>query len=408
MTIAFLTLTLVTACVADDWPQILGPNRDGVVTGETLPDALPAGGFKTKWQHKVGSGFAGASVVGGSVFLFHRVDNNEVLEALATADGKPQWKQQFPTDFRPGFTSDGGPRCVPIVHKGRVYLFGATGGLRCVDAKSGDVVWKQDTHETLSAPEGFFGAGSTPIIEGDRIIVNVGGRNGASVVAFALKDGAEIWRSVEDTASYSSPVATTVNGTRHLIVVSRMQTSSLDPTTGKVRWSFPFGKRGPTVNGSSPVVLGDKLLLTSSYGIGATYRAIGDTSATKIWSDTELLASQYATPVKVGDYLYAVDGRQDSGPGSASLICLDAAKQKVLWRQKNLDYGTPLAVGNKLLILTHTGQLIAVAANPSSYKELWRTKILNNSARGYRLPAISDGKLFVRDDSVLKCIELGN
>jgi outer membrane protein assembly factor BamB len=408
MSIAFLTLTLATTCIADDWPQILGPNRDGIVTGETLPDAMPAGGFETKWQHKAGSGFAGVSVVDGTAFLFHRSGNNEILEALAAVDGKPKWKQQFPTDFRPGFTSDGGPRCVPIVHKGRVYLFGATGGLRCLNAKSGKVIWKQDTHKTLSAPEGYFGAGSTPIIEGDRIIVNVGGRNGAAVVAFALADGTEVWRAVEDTASYSSPIAATVNGTRHLIVVSRLKASSLDPATGKVRWSFPFGKRGPTVNGANPVVFGDKLLLTASYGVGAIYGTIGDTSATKIWSDTKLLASQYATPVQIGDYLYAVDGRQDSGPGSASLICLDPARQKVLWRQKNLDYGTPLAVGNKLLVLTHTGQLIAVAANPDSYKELWRTKILNSSASGYRLPAISDGKLFVRDDSVLKCIQLAN
>lgn len=401
-------LVLVVACPAlADWPQFLGPNRNGIAVGETVAAALPAGGFKSVWQRDVGQGFAGVAVVDGTVFAFHREGDSEIVEALNATTGKPIWKKSFPTDYEPGYTSDGGPRCVPTVHKGRVYVFGAQGGLRCLDAKSGDVRWEKKTHKELSAPEGFFGAGSTPVIVGDKIIANVGARNGASVVAFQLDSGKEAWKSIEDTASYSSPIVITKDDRRQVIAISRMKCSSLDPNTGKVNWTFPFGMRGPTVNGASPIVIGDRVFVTASYGIGSVLAKFDGTSVKEEWRDPRFLATQYATPILLDGMLFAMDGRQDRGPGSARLVCVDPLQRKTNWSKPGFDYGTIIAVGDKLLVLTHTGKLICVSAKKAKYKELWRTNVLNSSARGYRMPAISDGKLFIRDGSKLKCVDIG-
>lgn len=399
-----LCALLVSTAYAGDWPQILGPNRTGIAEGERIPASIPAGGLRVAWESPAGEGFAGAAVAKGRVFLFHRVGDEEVLDAFAVTSGDRLWRRAFPTDYRPGYTSDGGPRCVPVVHGDRVYVYGAQGGLRCLSADKGEVVWQIDTHTRYSAPEGFFGAGSTPLVEEDRLIVNVGGRNGAGVVAFDKRTGKELWQSVTDTASYSSPIAVTVGDSRQVIVISRMQTSGLDPKSGKILWSFPFGKRGPTVNGSSPVILENAVFVTSSYGIGSVLADLRANDAAVVWRDSRLLASQYATPVAIGSHLYAVDGRQDTGV--PSLVCLSPREKKVLWKKDGIAYGTLIGAANRLLLLTHTGRLAAFEANSASYQELWQTQVLGNCDRGYRLPALSDGRLFVRDDAVLKCLVL--
>ena len=154
-------------------------------------------------------------------------------------------------------------------------------------------------------------------------------------------------------------------------------------------------------------MIGDRVFVTSSYGIGSVLARFDGASVKEEWRDRNFLATQYATPILIDGLLYGIDGRQDSGAGSASLVCLDPLKRKSKWKKAGFDYGTVIAAGDKLLVLTHTGNLICVAIDSGEYKELWRAKVLNNSSRGYRLPAISDGKLFIRDESTLKCVDIG-
>jgi len=390
---------------AGDWPQILGPNRNGIAVQEKLLEHWPTRGPQEVWSEPVGEGFAGVAVQGNALVLFHRLGDAEVVEVRDSATGNQQWKKQFVCDYQSGLSSDNGPRCVPLIAGHRVYVFGVQGMLRCLELNNGDEVWSRDTWKDFSAPEGYFGAGSSPVLAGDRLIVNVGGRDNAAVVAFDIKNGNTLWQSFDDTASYSSPIVTTVTDVRHAIVVTRLHVVSLDPKNGNVRFQFPFGMRGPTVNGATPVLLDDQLFVSSSYRVGSVLAKIGASSAETTESGEDLLATQYATPIVNGDVMFAVDGRQDIG--QATLKCLNPKTRQILWEEPGFDYGTLVKVGDDLLFLTNGGELIRFAANTEQYVDKQRVKILEPTSRGYRLPAVSNGRFFVRDDTNLKCLQIG-
>ena len=391
--------------IAGDWPQILGPNRDGIATDEKLMEAWPKAGPQQLWAQDVGEGFAGVAVSKGRLILFHRQDDAEIVQAMNAETGKVQWSTEFPCDYQSGLSSDNGPRCVPLIASDRIYVFGVQGNLRCLEFDTGKEIWSRDTWKDFSAPEGYFGAGSSPLLVDDRLIVNVGGRDKAGVVAFSISDGSTMWQQFNDTASYSSPVLASVEGTRHAIVVTRLNTVSLNPDDGSVRFQFPFGMRGPTVNGATPVVMGNKLFVTSSYRVGSVTATMATASVDAVSSGEKLLASQYATPIQHDGLLYAVDGRQDIG--SATLKCIDPAAQKVVWEQPGFDYGTLVKVADDLLLLTNGGELIRFAASKESYQEKQRCTVQDSTPRGYRLPAVSNGRLYVRDDAKLKCLLTG-
>ncbi len=401
--LAGLSLLCATRAVAGDWPQILGPRRDGRADGEKLADSWPAGGPKTVWERPVGRGYAGVAIVGDQGVLFHRVENEEVVEAFDAKTGRSGWKFTIPTSYVSGISPDDGPRCVPIIHGDRVIAFGAQGHLVCLRLADGKKLWGRDTHAEFRAGEGYFGAGSSPIVEGDKVIVNIGGaKAGAGIVAFSLETGNPVWKATNQDASYSSPVAVTVGGVRHVIVETRLTTVSLNPTTGAIRFEIPFGQRGPTVNGANPTVVGDRLFLTASYGIGALFAKIGETSSEKLWDSNDLISTQYATCIADGGMLYGVHGRDDQG--RASLRCIDPDKQKVLWEKEDFDYATLLFADGKLLAQKTDGTLVLIKASPSQYTELASAQIFHTKT--FALPALAAGRLYARDDHTLKCLEL--
>jgi outer membrane protein assembly factor BamB len=389
---------------AGDWPQILGPTRNGRAEQESIGEAFPAGGPPTLWQRPVGSGLAGLAVADGTAVVFHRVEDRELVEALDAASGEPRWSRGFPVDYVPTFTDDNGPRCVPLIHAGRVYVFGVQGGLRCLDLKSGRTVWSRETHRDFGAQEGYFGAASTPIVAGERLLVNVGGkRSGAGIVAFDLGTGKTVWKAVQDDASYSSPVAATIDGTRHVLFVTRLKALSIDPAKGAVRFEFPFGHRGPTVNGASPVVLDGHLFVTAHYGVGAVFAKIGKASADQVWASDEVLSSHYATPIAVGGKLYGIHGQERVNP--AELRCIDPGTGTVHWTQRDFGYGSLIAADGKLLAVLTSGELVLIRPEPAAYRELARARLLPTTTRA--LPALAHGRLYVRDERTLKCFDLG-
>jgi outer membrane protein assembly factor BamB len=403
--IAILFAQAATNAHAGDWPQILGPDRNGIAKGEKLLAKWPANGPAEVWSRAVGQGFAGVAIQDGTLLLFHRLEDFEIVEAIDAATAEAMWTQRFECDYESGMSSDSGPRCVPLIADGQVYVFGAKGDLRCLDLKTGKPVWSRDTRGDFSAPEGYFGAGSSPVLFQDRLIVNVGGRDKAGVVAFSTKDGSTLWQNVEDNASYSSPIVVNVGGNPHAIVVTRLNTVSLNPADGTIRFQFPFGMRGPTVNGATPVVIDDHLFVSASYRVGSVWAKMKASSVDVTASEEKLLATQYATPIHHNGVLFAADGRQDMG--SATLKCIDPAAEKVLWEQGGFDYGTLVKVNDELLFLTTEGELIRFAADVKAYSEKQRCNVLNATPRGYRLPAISNGRLYVRDDKTLKCLQIG-
>jgi outer membrane protein assembly factor BamB len=393
----------VSSAGAGDWPQILGPHRDGRAEGESLANSWPAGGPKVVWERPVGRGYSGVAVVGDRGILFHRVENEEVAEQFDVKTGKRGWKFGIPTSYISGISSDDGPRCVPSIHGDRVIVFGVQGHLACLRLSDGSKVWAHDTQTEFKAAEGYFGTGSSPIVEGDKVIVNVGGaKDGAGIVAFSLETGKLLWKQTNESASYSSPVAVTVNGVRHVIVETRLTAVSLNPNDGSIRFEIPFGMRGPTVNGANPTVIGDRLFMTASYGIGAVFAKIGDASVEQLWASDMLISSQYATCIANDGVLYGINGRDDMG--RASLRCVDPEKQKLLWEKEHFGYATLLFADGKLLAQKTDGNFVLLKASPTQSSELASAQIFNTKT--FALPALASGRLYARDDHTLKCLDL--
>jgi outer membrane protein assembly factor BamB len=389
---------------AGDWPQILGPHRNGIAHDEKIADRWPAGGPKLLWQRDVGDGVAGMAVADGKVIVFHRIGDEERIEALDAASGKPSWTATFPTSFRADVGAAGnGPRCVPLVHQRRVYVVGAGGNVHCVAIDTGKTVWSRPAIKEFQAPNGYFGAGSSPIVEDGKLIMNVGGaRSGGGLVAFDIATGKTIWQATDEQASYSSPVAATIDGVRHVIFVTRFNVVSIDPDSGQVRFKFPFGQRGPTVNAANPLVIDGHIFVTASYGIGAVFAKVRKDKAQVVWANDDVMSSQYPTAIAKDGRLYGIDGRQDGGP--ASLRCVDPKAGKVLWNEDNFGMATLILAGDRLVILKTDGELVVANPTPDAFRPLARSRIFRSTTRA--LPALAGGLLYVRDETTLKCVDL--
>jgi outer membrane protein assembly factor BamB len=408
-TAAVCAIASAASAVAGEWPQILGPNRNGIAAeDEVLADEWPAEGPSTLWQREVGSGYAGVAVAAKRVVLFHRVEDRETIESLDAATGKTLWTHAYPTSFAPQVGSGNGPLCVPVIQGNRVFTYGAQGVLTCCDAATGNEVWRRDTHADFGAQPGYFGAGSSPIVVDDIVVVNVGGGSKeAGIVGFAAATGKTLWTKTSERASYSAPTLCKLNDITHLLVVTRYSVVLLDPATGAVRWQFSFGSKGPTVNAATPLVLSDKagvdhLLVTSSYGVGSVYGSFDRTRMNKVWGGTSSLASQYCTPIALGGFLYAFDGRDDLPP--AELKCIKQSDGQVMWTE-GIGYGTLLFADGKLIAVRTDGEFMLIKPDAAGMQVLARTRPFPpGSVRA--LPALAAGRLYVRDEHTLKCLSV--
>ncbi|MBL8849379.1 MAG: PQQ-binding-like beta-propeller repeat protein, partial [Planctomycetaceae bacterium] len=252
--------------------------------------------------------------------------------------------------------------------------------------------------------ENLFGAGSSPLIDGGKVIATVGGRTQkAGVVAFELATGHVLWKAVADGSSYSSPVMATIGGKQRVIALTRLKCVVLDPHNGDVLAEFPYGLRGPTVTAANPIVIRDQLFLSASYGIGARLVNLAGAQPEELWDGNDLMSSQYTTCIEHDGLLYGVDGRQDIPP--ATLKCFDPVTQKVIWSEEDFGYATLIKADGKLLIMTTDGELVLAALGGDTFQPLKRTRLFNDTVRA--LPALSNGKLYVRDTGTLKCVNLG-
>lgn len=390
-----VAMTLVTGRTtvsrAGDWPQILGPDRNGAARGESLPEAWPAVGPKQRWSQPIGEGYAGPAVAGSRVIVFHRTKDGERVDAFDAKSGKSLWGTDFPANYRGGIDPDRGPRCVPVIQKDRVIVFGAAGDLRCLNLSDGRELWSRAAYADFQGDEGYFGAGSSPLVVEDRVLVNVGGAKGAGIVAFSLATGQTLWKSFTDDASYSSPTLATLGDKPAAIFVTRLNCVAVSPESGEVRFQFPFGKRGPTVNAATPIIADGQLVLTASYGIGARVAPLA--SATKpLWENDDSLSSQYSTPVYHAGHLYGIHGREDVG--GAELRCVDPRTGKVAWSESGFGVANLILAGDKLLIVKTDGTVVLAQANPRSFRKLGQAQITNATTRA--LPALAAGNLYLR------------
>jgi outer membrane protein assembly factor BamB len=211
---------------AQDWPQLLGPQRNGVYSGS---GRTPAGQL---WKKNIGAGFAAPVVAQGKLIVFFRDGNKEFVEAWNPASGAKIWSYSYPTSYRDDFGFDEGPRSAPTVDEGRVYTFGAEGQLHCVNLADGKRVWSEDTHARFQVRKGFFGAAGSPVVDGSIVMANIGGKN-AGIVGFDKATGKVLWSASDDEASYSSGLVTTAGGLKRALFLTRAGLVDLDPSNGK-------------------------------------------------------------------------------------------------------------------------------------------------------------------------------
>ena len=394
-------LAVAAPVVATDWPQVLGPQRNGTYSGPPLAEAWGASGPKVVWRKQVGQAFAGPALVQNRVLLFHRIGNEEVLESLDAKTGAPVWRYAYPTNYRDDFGFDEGPRAVPVVADGIVYTFGAQGQLHAVDLAKGTRVWSEDTMKRFNVPKGYFGAAGSPLVEGGRVIANVGGDK-AGIVAFDAKTGKVVWTATEDDASYSSGMAATIGGRRSAVFLTRDNLIGLDPGTGAVLFQRRWRARiAASVNAATPLVVGDSIFVSAEYGPGAGVLRVEGSKLVDVWTSDEVLSNHYATSVYHDGHLYGFHGRQEFGP---SLRAVDFKTGAVKWTQDQFRAGSITLAGDKLLIVREGGELILAPASPQAFRPLARAQVLPGVLRP--LPAIADGFVYLRNENTLVCLDL--
>ena len=402
ITILAAVFCLAFCTRADDWPRLLGPDRNGVSRETNLTLTWPKDGPKILWKTKAGLGWSGPVVASNRVVLFHRVDDKEVIDALNATNGTRLWRAEYPATYRDDFGFEEGPRATPSIDGNRVFTYGADGMLSAWDFTNGTNLWRVDTRKQFKSDKGFFGIACSPLVEGRAVILNIGGGNGAGIVAFDKSNGQVLWKATDQEGSYSSATATTLNGRRRVFVFARDGLVALDPADGQVLWEFPWKPSiRASVSAATPLVIGDTIFISASYGAGATLLRFHESAPEKIWSGDDILSNHYATSVPDGRFLYGFDGRQEQ---RCHLRCIELKTGKVRWSENRFGAGTLLVVGDKLLILTERGELVSAPASPDKFTPLARAQILGAEIRAH--PALAHGLFYARDKGTLVCVDL--
>ena len=402
MRLRLLVLLFFSApLLAADWPQFLGPARDGVYVGAPLNEKWPASGPRALWRKQVGSGLSGPVVAQNRLILFHRADNTEVVESFDALSGAPQWRFAYPTAYRDDFGFDEGPRAVPVVDGGAVYTYGAEGKLNAIDLATGKAIWNVDAMRQFEVAKGFFGAAGTPVVEAGKVIANVGGKKGG-IVAFDAKSGKVMWTATTDAASYSSGIAATVLGRRYVIFFTREGLVGLDPANGQVMFQRAWrARQAASVNAASPLIIGNRIFVSAEYGPGAGVLQFDGAKLQDVWLSNDVLSNHYATSVHHDGVLYGFHGRQEFGP---VFRAADLQTGKVLWSTERFGAGSVTLAGNRLVIVRETGELVLAAASPKSFQQIASARLLPPTLRAY--PALANGVLYVRNDDTLVAVDL--
>jgi outer membrane protein assembly factor BamB len=435
-TCLILVLTLCASRAgAADWPQWLGPNRDGVWRETRLLEKFPKTGPKFLWKTPIGTGYSGPAVVAERVYVMDRerakdvtgkplpankgiIQGNERILCLDATDGKLVWKHEYDCPYKISYPS--GPRTTPLVRDGRVYTLGAMGDLMCLDAATGAVRWSKNLPRDYKIKPPLWGYAAHLLLDGDLLYSLVGGE-GSAVAAFHKDTGKEVWKalSTEDVC-YSPPMIYEAGGKRQLIVWHSDSINGLDPLSGKVYWTQPYPAAGapqrPAVNISTVMRMNDLLFISSTYHGPMMLKVAADRPAvTVLWDRNKPrgLNCLMPSPLLKDGLVFGVGA---DGP----LICLEAVTGKELWRTyaatggEKSDCGTAFLVsqGDRFVIFNDQGDLILANLSAKGYQEIDRARIVEpvQSARGRTVvwshPAFAGSCVFVRNDKELVCVSL--
>jgi outer membrane protein assembly factor BamB len=415
-----------------DWPDFLGPHRNGKSAERGLPQLWPKEPPPIVWQQPVGTGYAAPAIAGGRLFHFSRVGDFARLICRNAQTGEELWKCDYPTDYEDLLGYNNGPRATPVVDGPHVFTFGAEGVLQCVRASDGEMVWRIDTAKQFHVVKDFFGVGSTPLVLDDLLIVNVGGSppdgpadvyqaqgrvktDDCAVVAFEKSTGKVRWKTGEDLASYASTVVAKIDGSDVVFVFARGGLLAIDPAQGKTLAQFPWrAQKLESVNASTPVVVGNEVFISETYELGSALVRFTGKSFEEVWTDRgrrrdRALALHWNTPIAHEGFIYGSSGYHAP---EAELRCVEWKTGKVRWSEPNMGRASLLLADGILICLSEDGTLRIVRATPEKYEELAKWELTDNAGApllkypAWSAPALAHGLLYLQGADRLVCLEL--
>jgi outer membrane protein assembly factor BamB len=427
---------------AADWPQFLGPARNGVSTETGLLEKWPSNGPAILWEKALGTGYGAPSVMGERLVVHHRIGEEEIAECLSAATGESLWRHADTSHFVDPYGYNNGPRCAPVLSTNRCYTFGAEGLLTCLDLATGNLVWQVDTKTNWNIPEAFFGVGSTPLLESNLLYVMAGGQPNSGVVALEANTGKTMWESVGQTnwegqpmrgwpgertvhwqtaekqASYSSPEAVTIHGRRQILCLTRQGLVSLNPTNGEVNFSFWFrARQNESVNAMNPVVVDDLIFISSAYyKTGSVLLRVkpDGRDVEEVWRGTSL-ELHWTTPIELGGYLYAFSGRNEP---DARFRCVEFKTGRLMWDVDEswphyspetptvFGRGSMILADGKLIVAGEGGLLGLFQPSPDEPKEISRFQVPSLHPPCWAAPVLSNKRLYLRSENRLVCLDL--
>jgi outer membrane protein assembly factor BamB len=370
------------------WTNFRGPNRDGRYDEMQVLTQWPAGGLTPIWKQPIGVGYASFVIADGRAFTIEQRRGQEVVTAYDVASGRELWKQGWNALYSDG-TGDG-PRATPTWDDGRIYALGATGELRCLDAKTGAIAWGRNILAENQASNLSWAMAASPLVVDDKVIVLPGGSNGKSVVAYNKMTGAPVWKSQNDPQAYVSPMLVTLAGRRQIVVVSSSRVMGLAPEDGSLLWSSTWDT-DMGINASQPIVVDkNRLFISAGYGKGAALIEVNGSGnsfqARTLWENINM-KNKFNSSVLHEGHIYGLD--------EGILTCLDVNSGERKWKGGRYGYGQVILASGHLIVSTESGELALVKATPQSYTELARFTALEGKTWNY--PAISGGRLLVRN-----------
>ncbi len=414
---------LCAVAYPSDWPQWRGPNRDGVWSEDSIVTELPTGQLPVRWRTEIGPGYSGPTVAAGRVFVMDRQTAGRETErvlCLDAATGKRVWCHEYPCAYeKVQYTA--GPRASVTIAQDLAFSLGTMGHLFCLRVSDGQVVWSKDLRAETQVAMPIWGLSASPLVEGDLVVVQAGGRPGACLMAFDLRSGKERWRSLDDRASYSSPIVVEQAGQRVLVCWTGDQVVGLDPATGKPYWQVPFKPRQMVINIATPVVQDNHVFLTGFYDGSLLLRL--DPNALrveKVWQRcgqseqvTDALHSIISTPLIQGDFIYGVDSY-------GQMRCLRLQTGDRVWEDLSLVPKARWANihfvrhGRQVWMFNERGELIITELSPKGCRQISRGQLIEPTLgqldqRGgvcWSHPAFAGRCIFARNDKEVVCADL--
>ncbi len=438
-----LSPNLWTRTSGVDWETFLGPTGDSKSPEKGILTKWPKAGLKVIWKKELGTSYGAPAISRGRLFQFDRFDDSARIYCLNAETGKELWKYDYPTDYEDLYGYNNGPRCSPIIDGDLVYAFGVEGMLHCLRAGSGELVWKSDTSKEFGVVQNFFGVGSNPVIDGNLIIVMVGGSppesqqvpqgqldrvvgNGSGIVALDKLTGKLKYKITDELASYASLKLATIAGRRWCFAFCREGLVGFEPQTGKVDFQYPWRAESlESVNASMPVVHDNQVFISETYGPGSSLLEVAPGSHKVVWKDdenrrTKAMQTHWNTCIYHEGFLYGSSGRHLN---NAELRCIDWKTGKVQWRVPDLTRTSLTYIDEHFLCLGEDGTLQLFKASALAHDKVAEMSLLPKAA-GPRLdiagssarelprdpfwsaPVVSHGLLYVRGDGKLFCLEL--